>query len=73
MLSIFVLSSFVSLLIMFFFSLWCLYSAAMVSFISFFCFYKFSILVVLEFLEGLLYILVDHIQYPLYEILIEYL
>jgi hypothetical protein len=34
---------------------------------------KFSIIVVLEFLECLLYILVDHIQYHLYKILIDYL
>jgi hypothetical protein len=37
------------------------------------CFLKFSIFVVLEFLECLLYILVDHIQYHLYKILIDYL
>jgi hypothetical protein len=34
MFSIFALSSFISLLIVFFVSLWCLYSASMVSFIS---------------------------------------
>jgi hypothetical protein len=55
----------------FFVSLWYLYSASIVSFIFllsqilYFCF--------LEFLECLLYIWVDLIQYPLYEILIDYL
>uniref|UniRef100_A0A8C0XJL7 GPI ethanolamine phosphate transferase 1 n=1 Tax=Castor canadensis TaxID=51338 RepID=A0A8C0XJL7_CASCN len=64
MLSIFVLSSFIRLFIVSLFHfgvLQCFYGFLY----FFFCFFKFSIFVVLEFLECLLYILVDPIQHLL--------
>jgi hypothetical protein len=58
-LSVFILSSFITLVF-----IQCFYSF----FYLFLCFLKFSIFVVLKFLECLLYILVDHIQCHLHKI-----
>jgi hypothetical protein len=60
-LSIFIFNSFLALFIVFSVSLSCLFRAPMSSFICF-CVFSYSLfLVILEFLECLLYVLVDHI------------
>jgi hypothetical protein len=56
----FCLNLFISLLMVIFISVWCLFRAPMISFF-FLCFLIFFSFDVLEFLEWLLYVLVDHV------------